>query len=167
MILRSAGRYTSDERRIVDSVLRDFPFLCLCLNRRREYLTAMCSGCGSEGRVQGGESVPLAERVLLAITSDSEYCQLAAVVERLREALSGLSERLFSVVEEIYFRGKPPQMLMEELGVGEKWLRIRRSLIYENLSAIVFQIYPMVRKWRQREQRRCEEALEILSVNCG
>ncbi len=166
MLLRS-GRYTSEERRIVDSVLRDFPSLCLCLQRRREYLTAMCSGGGDGGRVQGGESVPLAERVLLAITSDSEYCQLAAVVERLRDGLNGLSERLFSVVEELYFRGKTPQLLMEELGVGEKWLRIRRSLIYENLAAIIFQIYPMVRRWRQREQQRCEEALQILSVKCG
>lgn len=167
MLLRSRGRYTSEERRIVDSVLRDFPSLCLCLQRRREYLTAMCSGGGDGGRVQGGECIPQAERVLLAITSDSEYCQLAAVVKRLRDGLNALSDRLFSVVEELYFRGKPPQLLMEELGVGEKWLRIRRSMIYENLAETTFQLYPMVRRWRQREQQRCEEALQIFSVKCG
>lgn len=167
MLLRSRGRYTSEERRIVDSVLRDFPSLCLCLQRRREYLTAMCSGGWDGGRVQGGECIPQAERVLLAITSDSEYCQLAAVVERLRDGLNGLSERLFTVVEELYFKGKPPQVLIEELGVGDKWLRIRRSMIYDNLAGTIFQLYPMVRRWRQREQYRAEEALQRLSVNCG
>lgn len=171
MILqRTPGRYTSEERRIVDSVLRDFPALSLCLKRRRDYITAMCSGGGDGGRVQGGEAVPMAERVLLALTSDPEYCELASVVERLNDALYGLSDRVFAVVREMYFRGKPPMLICEEMGVGEKWLRLRRASIYENLSGIIFQLYPMVRRWRQREQKRSEEAIENQSmkyVNCG
>lgn len=166
--LRLSGRYTSDERRIVDSVLRDFPALSLCLKRRRDYITAMCSsGGGDNGRVQGGEAIPMAERVLLALTSDSEYCQLASVVERLNDALHGLSERVFIVVREMYFRGKPSILICEELGVGEKWLRLRRVSIYDTLSGIIFQVYPMVRRWRQREQKRSEEAIENENVKCG
>lgn len=153
-----------DERRIVDGVLRDFPFICLGMKQRREYLLSTCAPAGDAPRVQGGEASPLAERFLERLVSDVEYCELSAVVEAISDALQDLSASMRSVVEGTYFRGQSTQELCAELHVGEKWIRIRRSLSYDVLSGPVFRVYPVVRRWRSRERMRREEAMRIL---CG
>jgi hypothetical protein len=106
--MMGGNRCSLDDRRIVDSVLRDFPSLCLCLRQRREYLESLARSGGSDcGRIQGGTSIPAQERVLLALTSDVEYCELSAVVEVISGALGDLSESMYAVVDGLFFRTPP------------------------------------------------------------
>ena len=160
------NRCSLDDRRIVDSVLRDFPSLCLCLRQRREYLESLARSGSDCGRIQGGSSVPVQERMLLALTSDVEYCELSAVVEEIGGALADLSESMYAVVDALFFRRLSLQEICEKHNCGEKWIRIRRSLSYDVLSGPVFRVYPVVRRWRSREQARREEALRLL-CHCG
>ncbi|NCB16712.1 MAG: hypothetical protein EOM65_11135 [Synergistales bacterium] len=165
--MMGGNRCSLDDRRIVDSVLRDFPSLCLCLRQRREYLESLARSGGSDcGRIQGGTSIPAQERVLLALTSDVEYCELSAVVEVISGALGDLSESMYAVVDGLFFRHLSLQEICEKHNCGEKWIRIRRSLSYDVLSGPVFRVYPVVRRWRHREQARREEALRLL-CHCG
>lgn len=104
--------------------------------------------------------------MLLALTSDVEYCELSAVVEVISGALGDLSESMYAVVDGLFFRHLSLQEICEKHNCGEKWIRIRRSLSYDVLSGPVFRVYPVVRRWRSREQARREEALRLL-CHCG
>lgn len=163
---RPGSRLTWDERRIIDGVLRDFPAICLCMRQRREYLESLEHSRGSDaGRIQGGESMPSQERLLVALTSDVEYCELSSIHEILAEGMQDLSDTMYEVVEAVHFRRLSPSEASEQLHKGDRWIRTRRTLIYDVMVNPVFRVYPVVRRWREREQRRREEAIRKLL--CG
>lgn len=153
-----------EDRRIIDSVLRDYPHICLCLKQRKEYLIAITRADRTmEARSsQGGPPTTEQERVLIAMTSDVEYCELSAIAEVISDALGELSNTMLAIIKRLFFEDKTMAETCQELHCSEKWVRLRRRLSYDVLCVPVFRVYPLIRRWRSRERSRREAALRIV-----
>lgn len=146
---------------VVEAILRDYPAICLSLERRRRELEASVGPCPA-GAVMGGKMEPEQQRILDAKLRDVEYCELSAIVERLGSALIEATEEIRFILRKLFFDGDSVDCVASELGYARSVIfsQKRRAVVYMRYACM--DVLKMVWRWRDRETERAKRALKYV-----
>ena len=137
----------------VEGILYDYPGICLSLSRRARELEAPGGG-DDVGFVTGGVKIYEQERVFDAKQQDVEYCELAAVVERISGALAEATREMQTIIENIFFRKCCVEYVGAMMNYSESTVRLKRLRAVAYMQHSCISVHPVVHRWRCREWKR-------------
>ena len=88
-----------------------------------------------ENRVQGGDRVPAAERLLQIKENNREYIGLVRKIERMAKILEGMTEEQRAIMESYHWKGVPWYECAKRLNVSQKTFYRRVDQIDEKVGA--------------------------------
>jgi DNA-directed RNA polymerase specialized sigma24 family protein len=88
-----------------------------------------------ENRVQGGDRVPAAEKLLQIKENNREYIGLVRKIERMAKILEGMTEEQRAIMESYHWKGVPWYECAKRLNVSQKTFYRRVDQIDEKVGA--------------------------------
>lgn len=144
----------------VEGILYDYPGICLSLSRRARELEAPGGG-DDVGFVTGGVKTYEQERVFDVKQQDVEYCELLAVVERIGDAFSEGTAQMQEVIRRVFWQCECMEYLAAEMDIPTVTLYKKRYRAIHYMQYSCISVYPVVCRWRNREEERRLEAMNF------
>lgn len=151
-----------DDAKIIENILYDYPYICLRLSEKTKELESPF-GPDAIGLVQGGARLPEQERILMGKAGNVEYCELTAITESTHHALQEAPEEIQEVVERLFFQREHISLAALEMGFSERNLWLKRYKAVSYMKSTCLDLYKLVVRWREREEKRRKQALRMAS----
>ncbi|MDR3354133.1 MAG: hypothetical protein LBO21_03780, partial [Synergistaceae bacterium] len=151
-----------DEIKAVESVLFEYPAMCMCLKMRSEYLVSLVSlasfgGSGEIGPVDGGLMIPDQIKILERKERDPGFLVLSAVVERIFDAVNNAPAETREIITRLFFMRQEPKHAAAETNSSISRIYRKKLEAVKYMSAVCIGIYPAFCRWRaERDEEEAE-----------
>ena len=137
---------------IAEEILGEYPAICKSLKEREEFLESGGNPSESE-RVQGGEKIPVQDRVVHRKRKDEVFQELSLIVETIRTAYNALSPELQDIVDRVFWECESLEEIVSELKDSSINIKVRRLRAVSQMHRACGEVYREVRRWRDREEK--------------
>jgi DNA-directed RNA polymerase specialized sigma24 family protein len=144
----------TDDAKVCEGIMRDFPKMRATL-RMLERMAAGPSLPGCE-RVDGGESVPAAQRLL----EDKKIAELNEIVRSVERAVRDLPGYMQKPVILVYFLGRRFDLAAAELNCDHNTVRRQCKRALDMMRRTLIGLYYRVLDWREEWEREIEEEFD-------